>query len=115
MTIAERYADICKISGLSEDIVRRVINAETQSIIGSLKRGERATLIGRCVIIPEIRSKLAVGAGVKNYIKLSATVAPSLKDKLEEISEFEAEVTNDDDNSGVPEDEILLYQIPYLE
>ncbi|MBO5388684.1 MAG: hypothetical protein J6A59_11190 [Lachnospiraceae bacterium] len=54
MTTQERYNDICKICGLSEDIVRRVLNAERQSVANSLKRGERATLVGRVTIRPEL-------------------------------------------------------------
>ena len=47
MTTQDRLNDICEISGLSEDIVRRVFDAERQSIVKSLRKGERATLIGR--------------------------------------------------------------------
>ena len=47
MTAQERIEDISKISGFSVEICRRVLNAETESIIKSLKRGERATLSGR--------------------------------------------------------------------
>lgn len=52
MTVQERIDDICKKSGMSEDIVRRVLNAEKASVIESLKRGERATIIGRCILRP---------------------------------------------------------------
>lgn len=93
MTTQDRYDDICKISGLSEDIVRRVLLAEKQSIIESLKHGERATLIGRCVIRPEIRSKIVIGGKLKNYVKLSVAVADSLECELKSIESFEG---NDD-------------------
>ena len=48
MTVKERIQDIMDICGLSEDIVRRVLAAERESIKKSLRRGEKVTLIGRC-------------------------------------------------------------------
>ena len=92
MTTQERINDICALSGLSEDIVRRVMNAEKKSIVKSLRRGERANLIGRVVIRPEIRRRLVVGGEFENYIKLTANVASSLESMLDDLSGFE----NDD-------------------
>jgi DNA replicative helicase MCM subunit Mcm2 (Cdc46/Mcm family) len=92
MTTQERLNDICSLSGLSEDIVRRVIDAERQSLVKSLKRGERATMIGRCVIRPEIRSKLVAGEDGpvrRTYIKLNSSVAASMEALLKEMSDFE--------------------------
>jgi len=86
MTTQERYDDIGKISGLSENIVRRVLNAEKTSIEKSLRRGERATIIGRCTIKPEVRKKLEVGGTFKDYIKLIATIAPSLESNVNDES-----------------------------
>ena len=42
MTTQERINDICNISGLSEEIVRRVMDAERKSVAKSLRKGERA-------------------------------------------------------------------------
>ena len=61
MTVNERLNDISEISGFSVDIVRKVQQAELESILKSLKQGERATLIGRCTIEPSIGSKMAYG------------------------------------------------------
>ena len=98
MTTQERINDICAISGLSEDIVRRVMDAEKRSIVKSLRKGERANLIGRVVIRPEIRHKLQVGGEFENYIKLSASVASSLEAMLDDLNGFEAgaESSNND-------------------
>lgn len=98
MTTKDRLDDICKISGLSEDIVRRVFDAERQSIVKSLKKGERAYLIGRCTIRPEIRSKLEVGGGIRKYIKLHSTVASSMEAYLSELTDFEIDETSEDDD-----------------
>ena len=38
MTVKDRVADISKRTGLSEDIVRRVLNEECNSITESLRR-----------------------------------------------------------------------------
>ena len=105
MSTQERLDDICAISGLSENIVRRVLDAERQSIVKSLKRGERATLIGRCVIRPELRSKIEVdgsyGGAYKNYIKLSSTVATSMESMLQGLTEFEQSDKNEANMEGV--------------
>ncbi len=111
MTNAERYADISKISGLSEDIVKRVIAAERESILNSLKRGERAALIGRCVLRPEIKSKLVIGGTLKNYIDIKSDVTSSLKSSLEEMGSFEV---IEDNISNEGESGIRLRQIPSL-
>lgn len=88
MTVQQRLDDICKRSGMSEDIVRRVLQAEKASIIESLKRGERATLIGRCVIRPDLRQRVQVGGEVESYIKASADVAYALQQELQQYNKF---------------------------
>lgn len=108
MTTQERIEDICKISGLSEDIVRRVMNAEKESITKSLRKGERANLIGRAVIRPEIRQKLLIGGEFEGYIKLSASVAASLESSLSDLTGFET------GNTLKEEPGIRLTQIPAL-
>lgn len=113
MTTHERYADICKISGMSEDIVRRVLAAEKESICKSLKKGERATLIGRVTIVPEIRSKVGLGGEIKNCIKLRASVSSSLATELEELSQFDS--SDDAEDIDLQEEAgIVLHQIPSL-
>lgn len=109
MTTQERYDDICKISGLSEDIVRRVLSAERESICNSLKRGERATLIGRVTIRPEIRDKIEIGCTLRQYIKLKAEVSSAMASEFESMSGFEVDDSEDDDDTG-----IVLRQIPSL-
>ena len=98
LSTQERLNDICRISGISENVVRRVLDAERESIANSLKRGERATLIGRCVIRPEIRSKIEIGGIQRNYIKLSAQVTNSMESMMDGLSACESdreEVTSD--------------------
>lgn len=101
MTVKERLEDISNKSGLSEDIIRRVLMAERDSILESLKRGERATLIGRCVVIPELRSKLNVGGQFRKVVKLSAFVLDSLESELVGVEEFEDTRENDIDTDGI--------------
>ena len=107
MTAQERYEEISKLSGFSTDVVRRVLSAEKQSIINSLKRGERATLMGRCVIIPELRRKLEVGGNFSYCIKLKAKPASALESALRDLTDFEGVEDKDDEN-------IELLQIPSL-
>ena len=101
MTTQERYDDICRISGLSEDIVGRVFDAERQSIAKSLRKGERATLIGRCVIRPELRSKIDIGGESVQYIKLYASVATSMETMLKDLSGFEVDDSAEEDIPGI--------------
>lgn len=108
MTTQERIADICAISGLSEAIVRRVMDAEKQSIAKSLRKGERANLIGRAVIRPEIKRRLAVGGEFDTYVKLNVTAAASLESMLDDIKSFE------NVEKPVEETGIRLNQIPSL-
>ena len=50
MTITDRYSDVAKRTGLSEDIIREVYRATKESLIDSLNRGESATLPGICIL-----------------------------------------------------------------
>ena len=110
MTTQERYEDIAKKSGLSVDIIKRVLIAERESVIESLKKGERATLVGRCAIKPEIKSKLVIGGKLEKYIDLKSEITPSLKTTLEELGEFEdSDLIDNYDDTG-----IRLRQIPSL-
>ena len=61
MNIQDRYDDIASKSGLSEEIVRRVLKASRESLAFSLKKGERATLPGICTFTPEIKNSINIG------------------------------------------------------
>lgn len=107
MTTQERIEDICRISGLSEEIVRRVIDAERKSVVKSLKKGERANLIGRAVIRPEIRRRLLIGGNFENYVKLNITAAASLENLVDSIE-------TEEPNQNEKEPGIRLNQIASL-
>ncbi|MEE1072227.1 MAG: hypothetical protein U0L26_07545 [Cellulosilyticum sp.] len=103
MNIQERYDDISRISGLSEDIIRRVYKATRQSLAQSLKRGERATLPGICTFTPEISSRInraksngeyitkEDSAYISRFIKIKVGVSSALESELEKIANFEDE------------------------
>lgn len=110
MTVQERIEDIMKETGMSEDIVRRVLTAERNSIKRSLKRGEKATMIGRCTITPEIRTKLRKDGTFGRYIKLLIEVNGSLASEFENMSSFEQAV---EDKQEIPEG-VRLMQIDSL-
>ena len=118
MTTQERINDICALSGLSEEIVRRVMDAEKKSIVKSLRKGERANLIGRVVIRPEIRHRLLVGGEFENYIKLSANVASSLESMLDDLNGFENVVADASNDSAIEQlnfrDQVRMSQISAL-
>lgn len=109
MTVQERYDDICKKSGLSEEIVRRVISAERESLKESLIKGERATLMGICTLYPHMKTKLEVGGEISKHIRASATVSTSLANELCTKNSFVKQEDNTENEKG-----IRLRQIPSL-
>ena len=84
MTVQERYNDICRRSGFSEEIVRRVLTAETDSCRESLRRGEKVTLMGRCTIRPNIayRASLAAPDGIERAVRLKAKANITLEESV---------------------------------
>lgn len=89
MGIQDRYDDISALSGLSEDIIRRVYKATRTSLAKSLKKGERATLPGICTITPEIKHRIELGGtSMSSAIKLKAKASPALENELEKLSSF---------------------------
>lgn len=111
MTTQERMEDISKRSGLSIDICRRVLNAETESIVNSLRHGERATLAGRVTLRPEMRQKVILNCEVRNVVKVKAEVSSALEARLADVQKFETS-KNIEDN--LPEKGIRLKQISSL-
>lgn len=96
MNIQERYDDISKISGLSEEIIRRVFKATRQSLAKSLKQGERATLPGICTLTPELKNRIDIGGeSMTTYIKLKASASSAMETELGKVSNFDA--TSEDD------------------
>lgn len=90
MTAQERIEDISKRSGFSVDICRRVLNAEAESIINSLRKGERATLSGRVTLRPEMRQRMGLNCQVENVVKVKAEISSVIEAALSDVKEFEA-------------------------
>lgn len=96
MNIQERYDDISNISGLSEEIIRRVFKAARQSLAKSLKQGERATLPGICTLTPELKNRIDIGGeSMTTYIKLKASASSAMETELGKISNFDITSEND--------------------
>lgn len=94
MSIQERYDDIANMSGLSEEIIRRVFKATRQSMVKSLKKGERATIPGICTFTPELKDKINYKADsekdvLTKYIKIKASASPALGTELEKLGDFD--------------------------
>lgn len=99
MSIQERYDDISNLSGLSEEVVRRVLKACKTSLAKSLRQGSRATLPGICTMVPEVRNKLAVGGtSMTSYIKIKAKPSNAMDSELQNLNNFESK--NSDENSS---------------
>jgi nucleoid DNA-binding protein len=90
MSLQERYDEVARLSGLSEEVIRRVYKATRQSIALSLKRGERATIPGICSITPELRNKIdREQCKVVTTIKIKAKASTALESELDRINSFE--------------------------
>jgi len=103
MTVKERVDDIVKRSGLSEDIVRRVIKAEIDSVVDSLIRGKSATLIGRCRLEPYLAKRIDAGGKIVSKIAVRLFLSSALKSRLEEHESF----INNEDNNDLEQVEAL--------
>ena len=88
MTVEERLQDISRRTGLSERVVRSVLKAETDSVIDSLKRGETATLVGRCHFKPTRKTMLKVGGKLGYCIRVSTKASTKLENTLKEMENF---------------------------
>lgn len=113
LTVQQRLHDICSRCGLSEEIVKRVLSAERDSIVESLKHGERATLIGRCVLRPEIRQKLETGGRIQTYVKVTADPIYQIERELAKQVDFEPRSNEEEDDQKLPEG-IRVAQIQQL-
>lgn len=100
MSMQDRYDDICSISGLSEEVVRRVLKATKQSCAKSLRHGHKATIPGICTIHAEERTKLSVGCKEEQYIKLKVRPSAALESELNRLGGFESD-EDDSDMSGL--------------
>jgi hypothetical protein len=81
--IQDRYDDIVKISGLSEEIVRRVFKATRQSIAKSLKNGEKGIIPGIVTVVPVVRNRLDIGGEtMSQYVKLKAVVSSAVENEM---------------------------------
>lgn len=112
MNVQQRYEDISRISGLSEDIIRRVFKATRQSLASSLKHGERATIPGICTITPEIKNRINIGGdSMSTYIKLKASASSAMEAELGEIDNFNS---NEDDTSGIDSEEHGMKKLNFI-
>lgn len=108
MTVKERITEISKATGISEDVVRRVLNAECESVAATLKKGEKSTLIGRCTFIPTLCTKPEVDENTGKIVAkkvIGVRVAPS-KSMLARLEDICEEDFNKNDSER--------YQIPNL-
>lgn len=87
MTAEERRIDIAERSGVSSEMVRRVLVAARDSLKDSAKKGERGTLPGICTITVTKQSKIITGGRYRQYLKAKATISPAFRDEIEELPE----------------------------
>jgi hypothetical protein len=102
MNIQNRYEDISRLSGLSEDIIRRVLKASRQSLAESLKHGERATLPGICTLTPEVKYKCNIVTNEQtSFIKIKAKASNSMTSELDGVSTFITDSSDESNNETI--------------
>lgn len=112
LTTQERLEDISERCGLSIEVCRRVLKAESESVVESLKHGERATLIGRVTLRPELKQKITIGGSIENCIKVKADVSAALESGLDGVTEFIRDA--DDEAREMQKNGIRLRQLQSL-
>lgn len=94
MDMQERYNDIAKKTGLSENIIRSVFKATRDSVIESLKHGERATIPGICNFTPDLRVGYDFGGDKKYFVKAKIKVSSTFEKELKESSIIDQDIKN---------------------
>lgn len=97
-TINERIQDICNRSGLSADIVNRVMDARAESILDDLKNGMRVVDYGVCSLTPTVGQKVGIG-GIHNVVAVKCKVSPKITDTLNEVPDYQVDTSDDDKGS----------------
>lgn len=116
MTVNERIQDISKRTGLSEEIIRRVLGAETESVIESLQRGERATMINRCSFTPSVKTRLALGgSSVETYIKVTAKPSTMIDNHFKQVKHFDSDGKSEMDRLKEIDPDLMIAYIPELQ
>lgn len=122
MTKIERIADIADRCNLSEETVRAVLKAEHDSMMDSLKHGEKVTLAGRVIVNPIMRHKLGYDSTGQlvtiDYCSATAKPLGSVLDELSSMGAFDggAEVEENKDLAKLlKENRIQVMNIPSLE
>lgn len=82
MTVCERIGDISERSGMSPEIVRRVLKASRESLVSTLQKGEKSTLPGIATYKPTLKKN---GVGVRS--RISTTILTELTEGIEDIQE----------------------------
>lgn len=104
MNITERYSDIAKRAGFSEDVIKRVLKATAQSLASSLQQGESATLPGICRLVPNIKYKPDLTTmEYENVLRIKASALDSLTNSVAEKFKFEDSDDNPMENMDVTE------------
>lgn len=102
MSIQERYEDISRRSGVPENTVKRVLVAERESVVESLKKGEKAILAGRCIIDPRIKQKLGLNGNINTSIYVKITPSATLSKELQKYPDFiESDESDDIDDASI--------------
>lgn len=74
MTLKERINDICDMTGFTEDVVRRIMEAECESLAQTLAKGEKATLLGRATFVTSKVSRAVSSEDNSGELQLASEI-----------------------------------------
>lgn len=87
----DRINDICGRTNLSYDIVKRVLDADADSILDDLKKGYRVVKRGVCSFTPSTYAGFK-GNNVGKLVSVKCDVSPRITNELNSIEDYGVEV-----------------------
>lgn len=123
MSKVERVADIAKRCNMSSETVSAVLKAERESMMESLKKGEKVTLAGRVIVNPIVRHTTRLDSNgnpvMVNYLAATAKPIGGVLDELSAMDCYETAASDENENESLAEElkrhKIQIMNISMLE
>ena len=111
LNLEQRIRDISIRSGFSQEVVRSILSAESDSILHSLRKGEKAYLEGRCIMTPvEYKKYNEAGEIIGIERRVRIVPASKIKNNISKPTENKEEHLD----ISIEDSDILTYQIDRL-
>ena len=87
--VAEFLSEMSEKSGLSVEICRRAINAQSECAIEQLKYGNSVHIPGLVTLNPYIAKRVTKGGVFKDTIQIKTNPSSIIENQLEHLDDFE--------------------------